>query len=185
MNTAMLSMATAFGFNRIRVCRRVRPHLCVGLLMIMLIATNAVSAQTASGRSIDSIDITLSAQVQDAINHGVALSINSAFAIRESWWFVKTSAKPRNHRFMIQRHALSNRYIVKRDDLDTPHIFITIPEATNYIAAQSVMLLEFYHDTDNPYSMRVSLNKFDLPGPMRLNAFLSSDWEMDTGWVSR
>lgn len=157
----------------------------LGLWLACILALCPGLVQANSPPSIDNIDLTLSDEVQSAINSGVALSINSAFAIRTSWWLFHTSSKPKYHHFSIQRHALSNRYIVKRDDLNTPHIFLSITEATNYIAAQSVMLLEFYHDTDNPYSMRLSLNKYDLPGPMRLNAFLSSEWELDTGWLSR
>ncbi|MEM7358111.1 MAG: DUF4390 domain-containing protein [Pseudomonadota bacterium] len=154
-------------------------------IITLALFTPQLQAQSLPANSIDSVDLTLSEEVQSAINNGVAISIDGAFAVRRSWWFIHTSSKEKDHRFAIQRHALSNRYIVKRDDLDTPHIFLSITEATNYIAAQSVMLLEFYHDADNPYSMRLSLNKFDLPGPMRLNAFLSSDWDLDTGWLER
>lgn len=132
-----------------------------------------------------SIHIELSSEAQDAINHGVGLSFNCQLAIRRSMWLFHISEKQKLHRFFITRHALSSRYIVRRDDLLTPRLFSTISEATNYIAAQTIMLLEFYHDANNPYSMRLSLDKFKLPGPMRLNAFISGAWDLDTGWISR
>lgn len=152
----------------------------------MLFVTGYSSAQTKPHNLYDSAEnfrFTLSAQAQEAIQNGVALSFRGLFAKRKSFWFLRRSANVKEHTFLLMRHALSNRYLVKHDGLDTPHIFRSLAEATNHIAVETVLLLKLYNDPQNNYSMRLSLNKFDLPGPMRLNAFLSSAWDIDTGWI--
>jgi len=134
--------------------------------------------------STENLRLELSDEAQDAIVNGVTLSFSCQFAVRKTFWFLSRSSKLKTHQFLIKRHLLSNRYVVTRDDLDTPHIFNSITEATNYVAAQTVMLLEFYHNSNNPYSMRLSLNRFDLPAPLRLTAFISKAWDIDTGWIA-
>ncbi|NND00772.1 MAG: DUF4390 domain-containing protein [Gammaproteobacteria bacterium] len=154
------------------------------LVIGLCISGTAISTDADQDISSETLVIKLSSEAQDAVNNGVPLFFKCDFAVRRSYWFFSVSRSLKNHQFLLMRHAISNRYIVKRDSLDTPHIFRTITEATNYIAAQAVILLEFYDNAENRYSMRLSLNIFELPGPMRLNAFISSDWELDTGWMS-
>ena len=158
------------------------------LLLVFGIAGSIVtaSAQTApklGHGSAANISLKLSSEVQDAIQNGVTIMFRCQYAERKAFWFLSRSANIKEHDFSLKRHALSNQYLVKRKDLDALNMFRSLDEATRYIAAQSVLLLEFYHDSDTHYSMRLSLNKFDLPAPMRLNAFLSSAWNLDTGWV--
>ena len=147
---------------------------------------NNASAQTAPKlglKSAENINLKLSNEVQGAIQNGVTIMFRCQYAERKTFWFLSRSANIKQHHFSLKRHALSNQYIVKRIDLDALKLFRSLDEATRYIAAQSVLLLEFYHDSDTLNSMRLSLNKFDLPAPMRLNAFLSSAWAVDTGWL--
>ena len=156
--------------------------LCVLLASacVMLFQTAGSAAKT----SAEGFNIALSAEMQDAVNNGVPLYFKCEFAVRHSYWLFSISRKVKNHQFLLKRHALSNRYIVKRDGLDTPHIFRSTVEASNYIAAQAVMLMESYHDAENPYSMRLYLNIFELPGPLRLYAFVFDAWDLDTGWIA-
>jgi hypothetical protein len=156
------------------------------IVPLMLFISNASSAQIKPSTTYDSAEnfsFKLSTEAQDAIQNGVAISFRCLFAKRQTIWFIERSSNVKEHRFSLMRHALSNRYIVKQDELDTPHIFRSLAEANNYIAVQTVLLLEHYNDSNNSYSLRLSLNKFDLPGPMRLNAFLSNAWDFDTGWI--
>jgi hypothetical protein len=147
---------------------------------------NVVSAQTTPKSNYNSaanISLKLSNEVQDAIQNGVTIMFLCQYSERKTFWFLSRSENGKRHHFSLKRHALSNQYIVKRRDLDALNMFRSLDEATRYIATQSVLLLEFYQDADNLNSMRLSLNKFDLPAPMRLNAFLSRAWDLDTGWV--
>ncbi len=156
----------------------------LALCLLSLINSELVFAQIAAPLdTTKNIKIKLSDEIHQAINSGVGLSFTCQVAMRESFWLFAISRKQKDHHFSLTRHALSNRYLVKQDKLDTPHIFRTISEATNYITFQSETLLEFYSDEQNPFSIRVFLNKFNLPGPMRLNAFISESWNLDTGWI--
>ena len=153
---------------------------CLFLLLINVVSGPLQAAQV----GVNGLVFSLSDEAQEAINNGVTLAFKCEFARRTSFGPISVSRGKRNHRFEVLRHALSNRYIVKRDNLDTPHIFRTLSEATNYVADQALILLEFHDDAQNEYSMRLSLNKFELPGPMRLNAFISNAWDIDTGWLA-
>jgi hypothetical protein len=158
------------------------------LLLLFWVASsiNNASAQAApklGHQSAENIGLELSSEVQDAIQNGVSIMFLCQYAERKTFWFLSRSANIKQHHFSLKRHALSNQYIVKRNDLNALKLFRSLDEATRYIAAQSVLQLEFYHDSDTLNSMRLSLNKFDLPAPMRLKAFLSSAWDVDTGWV--
>lgn len=134
--------------------------------------------------SLDELSLEFSPQVEDAINNGVSLTINCQFADLKSLLIFDFPRNKKMHHFTLKRHALSNRYIVKRDDLSTPHMFRSISEANNYITTQAVILLENYTTFDPNRKMRLSLNKFELPGPMRLQAFIFDVWDLDTGWLS-
>ena len=153
------------------------------LLLCFFYVEIILAQQTISPEPSQSFDIKLSDEVTQAINSGVPLSFSCQLAVRESFWLFSINKQQKNHHFLLTRHALSNRYIVKYDNLDTPHIFRTVSEATNYIALQAESLLELYSNEQSPFSIRVSLNKFELPGPMRLNAFISESWNLDTGWI--
>ena len=159
-----------------------------GLLILLISVASGPLQAVQFGQAMqiraDGLVFSLSDEAQEAINNGVTLAFECEFAKRSSFGPFSISRGKRGHRFEVLRHALSNRYIVKRDNLDTPHIFRTLAEATNYVADQASILLEFYDDAQNEYSMRLSLNKFELPGPMRLNAFISDAWDIDTGWLA-
>jgi len=151
------------------------------LLITIIFSTTVCFAQSESPEN--ELSIVLSNQAQQALNNGVLLTIDCEFANIESWWFFSRAMNKKTHQFSLSRHTLSNRYIVKRDNLTTPNMFRSIPEATNFIAAQSLSLLETYTTYDKQRKMRLSLNKFELPAPMRLQAFLLDKWDLDTGWL--
>lgn len=152
--------------------------LTIGL-MLPLLCVPSMAAQTSS----DALSLNLSDEARAAIDAGVPLVFTCRFAERDYWWVLPIESNVKQHRFTLMRHTLSNSYIVKRESSDTPHIFRSIPEASNFITAQALNLLESYSTNAHPYSMRISLNKFDLPTPMRLKAFIADAWDIDTGWI--
>lgn len=160
---------------------RASGRLVVVLILIPLCLTISFAN---SKISLDELSIELSPQAQEAINNGVALKIDCEFANIESYLLLTLASNKKTHYFTLSRHALSNRYIVKRDNLSRPHMFSTIAEATNYITTQAVVLLESYTDYDADRKMRLRLNKFELPSPMRLQAFIFDEWDLDTGWLT-
>ncbi len=73
--------------------------------------------------------------------------------------------------------------MVRKDQQDRQHIFRSLLEAVNFIQSESVTLLGAYTKTNEHGQMRIVLNKYELPGPMRLQAFISREWDIDTGWI--
>lgn len=151
----------------------------LGVLVSLALTVSSARANV----SLEPFDFELSSEAQDAINAGVTLSINADYAVRTSYWLFSTAEQERTHKFKLMRHTLSKRYVVKFDDDDRPHIFRSIGQACNFIANHSLTLLDSYSSNEAVYSMRLSLSRFDLPSPMRLNAFISSAWEIDSGWI--
>ena len=131
----------------------------------------------------EKLQINLSNEVQMAINNGVKLVFDCDYAKHQLIWLISRHKQYRHHQFELQRHSLSNSYVVRRDSLETQRIFRSIPEATTYISTQAALLFEFYHGQEKSISVRVSLNKYALPGPMRLGAYLTQAWDLDSGWV--
>lgn len=142
-----------------------------------------VFAQKQQGLS-KTLNIEFSEAVRDAINNGVTVTLNCQLAVLDSWLFFTIARDKKNHHFIISRHALSNNYIVKKDNLDRSHIFRSIEQAVDFISTESLSLLRSYSETDKHHQMIVLINKYELPGPMRLKAFVSSDWNLNTGWVA-
>lgn len=159
-------------------------NLC---LLLFIVVPLSVSAQSYAPQSTlkpsNSLSLDLSSEARAAIDAGIPLVFTCEFAVRQPWWIFAFKSEQKTHRFSLLRHTLSNSYIVKRDLADAPHIFRSITEASNHIASQALMLLESYSSEQQAYSMRISLNKFDLPTPMRLKAFIADAWDIDTGWI--
>ena len=158
-------------------------HLVLIGMFISLTAQPGFAQAREQQPGVGSFNFELSDQAQEAVNNGVTLSFDCELAIRQSYWLFTTEKQTKHHQFILVRQALSNRYIVKQDTLDTPHLFRTISEASSYITEHAANLLVAYSTNEQSYSMRLSLNKYKLPAPMRLNAFFSDDWDLDTGWV--
>ena len=175
---------------------------CRRLLFYFLaffIASQVHSAPNSNGitQTEQGFTITLSEESQNAINNGVPLTFICKFAIQEKFafftWSLLTWNKARyTHRFMVSRHALSNRYLVRLNKAQKPKIFASLTQTMAYISRTSMELFGTYSSQhasqqtgqQSNYKMRLSLSKYELPGPMRLNAFISSDWNLDTGWIA-
>jgi len=128
--------------------------------------------------------ITLSEESQQAIDNGVPLTFICEIAMQRKFVFFTWSKTLHTHRFMVSRHALSNRYLVRLNKAQKPKIFASIAQTMAYISRTSVELFNTHTAQQSKYKMRLSLSKYELPGPMRLNAFISSNWNLDTGWIA-
>lgn len=129
------------------------------------------------------LNLQLSNEMRRAVDAGIILQFDCTFAKRNTWWQSVFRNENKKHQFQLMRHALSKRFLVRKDAQTVPATFRSIGEAMNFIAAQTRALLETYSSTNEPYSLRVSLNKYRLPAPMRLKAFIAGEWELDTGWI--
>ena len=128
--------------------------------------------------------ITLSDESRQAIDNGVPLTFVCRFAMQKKFAFLTWNTDYHAHRFMVSRHVLSNRYLVRINNAQRPKIFASLTQTMAYISRVSLELFGNYSSLQNEYKMRLSLSKYELPGPMRLNAFISSDWNLDTVWIA-
>jgi len=151
------------------------------LVLLNCATTNAGENQIVKNNA-HSFDISLSSAAQQAIDNGVALTFVCEFANLKRIAFLAWASERKQHRFVVTHHALSDRYIVRQDKLQTPHLFRSLAHAIDFMTEQANELFNSYYDHDDQHHMRISLSKYELPGPMRLNAFISSEWDLDSGW---
>lgn len=150
----------------------------------MIGQVHSASVKNGITKTDQGFTIILSEESQQAINNGVPLTFICEFAMQKKFAFFTWSEAHDTHRFMVSRHALSNRYLVRLNKAQKPKIFASITQTMAYISRTSKQLFANYADQQSKYKMRLSLSKYELPGPMRLNAFISSDWDLDTGWIA-
>jgi len=120
--------------------------------------------------------------VERAINNGVELTFICEFATIKQFLFVKWPDQLKSHHFLVKHHALSNSYLVSDETDRAPKIFRSTTDSMSYIASEALKLFARYQSGESPYQMRLQLSKYDLPAPMRLNAFVANDWDLNTGW---
>ena len=147
----------------------------------VLVATPS-AGQSIIGRG-ESFSLSLSGQAQEAVENGVSLTFTCDFAMVNRFLFISWPSQRKQHRFVVSHHALSNRYIVRQDQQQRQHSFRSLNASMNYLSAEAQRLFNAYFEKDPEYEIRLSLSKYELPGPIRLSAFLASDWDLDTGWV--
>ena len=152
------------------------------LLLLCLITSTQVAAQGIERRP-DGFSVSLSSQVQEAVENGVALTFACEFAMINRFLFISWPRQKHEHQFVVTHHALSNRYIVRQGQQQNQHSFRSLDASMNYMASEAQRLYSDYLNNNSRYEVRLSLSKYELPGPIRLSAFLSSDWDLDTGWV--
>ena len=133
------------------------------------------------------IVIRLTQEVEDAIDGGISLTFECEFAQVERFLFLRWPEQIKLHRFVVTRHALSNRYLVHQNGYWAPRIFSSKSESLNFIANQSMDLFLKYHTEDESlgegsHEMRLRLSKTELPAPLRLSAFITKEWDLDSGW---
>ncbi len=163
-----------------RVLPRYWRSTVFAFILLILSPSNAVGVGIEYGTG--NLNIALSDNVEQAINNGVELTFICEFAMISQFLFVKWPEQLKSHHFIVKHHALSNSYLVSDETDKTPKIFRSTTDTMNHIASEALKLFASYQSSDTPYQMRFRLSKYDLPAPMRLNAFVSSDWDLNTGW---
>jgi len=85
----------------------------------------------------------------------------------------------------IRYHALSQQYLVRNIETDSQVNFLTLSLAIDALGAIDGLPLSTGR-TDKPkrYRIRTRLDIEGLPSPLRLLAYLSKDWLLDSQWQS-
>ncbi len=151
-------------------------------MALLVIHSSQANAKSGIQHSVDGPLIELSEATLQAIDSGVSLTFICDYATIRPWLFMSWPEKTRQHRFVISKHALSDRYLVHQDEKPTPSIFRSSSQSMSYISKTANKLFRNYHSNNPSTQLRIYLNKYELPAPIRISAFTSQQWSFDSGW---
>ena len=158
-------------------------RLCLCVALCGVAASNVLGFERGHNPDSAYVNLALSPKIKEAVDNGIVITFDCKLKVNKSFAKINWASQTQAHRFMLVHHSLSNRYLVHINNSETPKNFHTIGEATNFIMETSLKFFSEYSIERSQTYMRLSLNKFKLPGPIRLNAFIAEHWNIDTGWV--
>jgi len=133
-----------------------------------------------------SANIILSEDVQNALDNGVTLSFVASTAERKRWLLFSWASVIQTHKFELSRHALSNNYLLRSPTRPTPKSFAATRMALEQLSRETQLFFSQSVEASDADSIewthRLQLDIYSLPTPMRLDAFLSGAWNLDSGW---
>lgn len=172
------------------------PNILLCFLAVLLIAGCYRGNDAAYGfiindvsinRAYQSLDIRLqqqlelSQQAQQALLHGVTLTINLELELRNDNNMIVTRRDSR--RFQLRYMPLSERYQLLEDESDEfqffsrlRHVFAAIDDLSVQLATGPLPPGKYELRT------RIRLDESRLPAPMQLPAMFSSQWQHDSEW---
>lgn len=133
------------------------------------------------------LDLAFPEDMQAALNAGVGLTINLDIEVHApvDYWFDNLVFRVR-HTYTVERHELSERFLVTDTIRGERWTFKTLREATAFLAALppvaigEVAILEQYPRL--VARLRARLDVESLPAPMRPAVYLSPGWWRGTNW---
>lgn len=133
------------------------------------------------------IQFHFSKEALEALEHGVALQIDiemQAKRTRKWLWDEKIRKKTLSQR--LEHQPLSDRYLVTNLNTGVKRHFQNFHHALEFLGSiNDYPFLELTSlEQDNIYTalVRASLNTESLPTPLRLSAYVSSDWHFSSPW---
>ena len=149
---------------------------------------NAETRRGESGWRLDAVfEIRLSEGAREALENGVPLVLELQVQAleRQPWLWDAVVAEQKRSR-QLQYHALSRTYLVKDLDTGFQRSFRYLDEALQAAGVlEDVSVLDFeLMKGKRRYAVRLrgSLDIESLPTPVRLLAYVSSAWDMDSEW---
>jgi len=127
------------------------------------------------------LDLTLSNDLIEAINNGVAISIAVEYAKPRKTLLGITHDVITTTTYEIERHSLSNRYLMRDIKTDNIDIFNSIQAALDNLGRSLRQSIKFEKGTKE-LAIRCYVDKFRLPGPLRFKAFFSKSWSPSSDW---
>lgn len=133
------------------------------------------------------IDFNLNDTLRQALQNGVPLVLELRIEVmREREWLWARRVAELSQRFGLQYHALTRRYLVNSYSTGVQHSFLELEEALEYIGnIYDLPLIDAnLLDPEQSYwvRMRADLDIESLPTPVRLWAYLGSDWSLKSDW---
>ena len=126
-------------------------------------------------------------EIQDALDHGIAIQIDiHLLAKQQRKWIWDKIIKSSTISYRLEHLPLSDHYqVTNLRNYHRKH-FQNLPVALNYIGLiKDYSLLErgVFNPNENYLArIRAQLNIHELPAPLRLLAYVSSTWRLNSPW---
>ncbi len=126
-------------------------------------------------------------EVITALTHGIPLRIDTHIKIkRERQWLWDPVVRAETMSFQLQRHALSDHYLLTNLNTDEKEQFQYLDEALRTLGSINSHFLFDLETIDSEASyvgyLKSELNIEALPPPLRPIAYFSRHWQADSEW---
>lgn len=133
------------------------------------------------------IDFGFSDEALSALHSGVPLVLKIQIRVEQGRdWLWNLTVAELSQRYRLQFHALSDRYVVQNLNTGTRLSFADLDDALYELGSvrEFPMLDRRLLDTEKDYraGLRAVLDVEELPTPMRLWAYVSDQWRLDSEW---
>jgi hypothetical protein len=190
------------GTRRNAVCRPAGPlRYCLPVILLVCFGVTSVSAKdgrfeihSAESRVVDGIwlvdariDLELSRETKEALENGIALTLQMQFEVNRyrRFWPDRTILK-KSENIEIRYMSLSQRYVVNYINTGKQVSFATLYSALRSIGQLRDFALIDEDRVDsrkvNLFSMRIVLDRENLPGPLQMLAFWRGDFSLESDW---
>ncbi len=153
------------------------------------VATEATTTETGGVQLLDAqFSIHLSAGAREAMENGVPLTLElQVQLVKEHKWFWDTVEAEHMLVRQLQYYALTRSYQLRDTATDSVVNYTRLEDALEAAGRINRLLLRSMPlEEGGKYAVRLrgSLDLDALPNPVRLLAYVDSDWEMTSEWFS-
>lgn len=131
--------------------------------------------------------IKMSEEQVEILKNGISLTFSYTFVIEEkvgvAW--LEGDNEPKTYNYTVSYNALTQQYVVNSHRHKKYENFPTLSLALAYVAEPKNMNIEIVNRHQNRVyrgGVRLKLDINELPTPLRVPAYLSKEWNLDTGW---
>ena len=148
-------------------------------------ASNVVQNDIVSVNS--NTELSFSEDALGALNSGIPLVFDLDFRItRVRRYFPDKEVFSTHRKLSIERHALSDQFVVSDSITDERNVFSSLGLALDHLGRIDDLALvdinDLPGDSELMLALRLRLDIESLPAPMIAVAYLTSGWRMSTGW---
>lgn len=136
------------------------------------------------------VDYVLSDPVKEALLNGVSLVFALEIEVLEyyDWWWNWQIANL-EQRYRLEYHALSRQYVVENLNTGVQESYSRLNSVLQHLG--KIIDLPLIDSTlldsskNHVFQLRVSLDVDELPLPLRVRAYVFSDWQLGTDWYTQ
>ncbi len=133
------------------------------------------------------IQFHFSKEALKALEHGIALQIDIEVQAKQSRkWLWDKKIRKKILRQRLEHQPLSGQYLITDLDTGIKRNFHNFHHALKFLGSINdypfLKLASLERGKTYTALVRVSLNKESLPAPLRLSAYISSDWQLSSPW---